>query len=83
MQELRAVIKYPGAKWRIADWIIGMMPEHKSYLEPFFGSGAIFFRKPPSRIETINDLDGDAVNLFTCIRDRPDELDRAVAMVIL
>lgn len=30
MQQLRTVIKYPGAKWRIADWIIGHMPEHHS-----------------------------------------------------
>jgi site-specific DNA-adenine methylase len=32
---MRAVLKYPGAKWRIADWIISYMPEHRSYLEPF------------------------------------------------
>lgn len=36
----RSVIKYPGAKWSIAQWIISVMPPHKSYLEPFFGSGA-------------------------------------------
>lgn len=76
----RTVLKYPGAKWSIADWIISNMPPHKSYLEPFFGSGAVFFRKPPARIETVNDLDGEIVNLFTCIRDRPGELERAVAL---
>lgn len=56
------------------------MPPHKSYLEPFFGSGAVFFHKPPSRIETINDLDGEIVNLFSVIRDRPRDLERAVAL---
>lgn len=80
MTELRAILKYPGAKWRIADWIINAMPEHKSYVEPFFGSGAVFFRKSASRIETINDLDDDVVNLFRCIRDRADELCRAVTL---
>lgn len=80
MNELRTILKYPGAKWRIADWIVNLMPEHKSYLEPYFGSGAALFRKPPSRIETINDLDGDVVNLFRCIRERGDELARAVAL---
>ena len=68
--EPRTVLKYPGSKWRIADWIIALMPPHKSYLEPFFGSGAVFFRKDPSRIETINDLDGEIVNLFRVIRER-------------
>lgn len=76
----RTVIKYPGAKWGIAQWIVSVMPPHKSYLEPFFGSGAVFFNKPPSRIETINDLDGEIVNLFTVIRDRTEELERAVAL---
>ncbi len=76
----RPVIKYPGAKWSIAQWIISVMPPHKSYLEPFFGSGAVFFCKPPSRIETINDLDGEIVNLFTVIRDRSEDLERAVSL---
>lgn len=74
MQQLRTVIKYPGAKWRIAEWVIDHMPEHKSYVEPYFGSGAVFFRKPASRIETINDLDEGIINLFRCIREDPDRL---------
>lgn len=77
---VRAVLKYPGSKWRLADWIVSLMPPHKSYLEPFFGSGAVFFKKPPSRIETINDLDGEIVNLFRCIRERSEKLARAVAL---
>lgn len=76
----RAIIKYPGAKWRMADWIVSLMPPHRSYLEPFFGSGAVFFCKPPSRIETINDLDGDIVNLFQVLRDQTEELIRAVSL---
>lgn len=75
---MNAVLKYPGAKWSIADWIIGYFPDHHSYLEPFFGSGAVLFRKPRSHIETVNDLDGDVVNLFSCIRHDPEKLARLV-----
>lgn len=71
---MRAIIKYPGAKWRIADWIISYFPKHHSYLEPFFGSGAVLFRKNRSAIETVNDLDGDVVNLFDWIREDPERL---------
>ncbi len=39
----------------------------------------LFFNKRPSRIETINDLNSDVVNLFRCIRDYPDELARLIA----
>ncbi len=77
---VRPVLKYPGSKWRLAEWIISIMPPHKSYVEPFFGSGAVFFNKPPSRIETINDLDGEIVNLFRVVREQPEELERAVAL---
>ena len=76
--QMKPVLKYPGSKWRLAEWIVSLMPPHKSYLEPFFGSGAVFFKKPPSRIETINDLDGEIINLFRCIREQPEELMRAV-----
>ena len=73
---MRAVIKYPGSKWRIADWIISFFPEHHSYVEPFFGSGAVFFQKEPSHIETINDLDGEVVNFFEWVRNDPEQLAR-------
>ena len=75
---MNAVLKYPGAKWSLAAWIISHFPPHHSYLEPFFGSGAVLFNKPRSDIETINDLDGDVVNLFRCIRQDPEKLGRMV-----
>ena len=71
---MNAILKYPGAKWRIADWIISQFPKHKVYCEPFFGSGGVFFNKTPSAIETINDIDGNVVNLFKVCRERPAEL---------
>lgn len=73
---MKSVIKYPGSKWRLAKWIINFFPSHHSYLEPFFGSGAVLFNKPRSNIETVNDLDGNVVNLFECIREDPEKLAR-------
>jgi len=76
---MQTVLKYPGSKWKIADWIIGHFPNHHTYLEPYFGSGAVLFKKAPSAIETINDLDGIVINLFKVIRERPEELARLIA----
>lgn len=67
-------MNYPGAKWRIANWIIEHFPEHKTYVEAYAGSAAVFFRKEPSRIETINDLDNEVINLFECIRKDSEKL---------
>ncbi len=71
---MNAILKYPGAKWKIADFIVEKIPEHNFYLEPWFGSGAVFFNKPPSKHEIINDIDGLVVNFFEVCRDYPDEL---------
>ena len=71
------VMKYPGSKNSIAQWIISHFPhdyQSMTYLEPFFGSGSVFFRKERSAIETINDLDNEISNLFLQIRDNSDEL---------
>lgn len=77
---IQPVLKYPGAKWSIAKWILGFIPEHDVYLEPFFGSGAVFFNKRPARIETINDIGSDVVNLFRVIRTKTDELAALIEM---
>lgn len=77
---MKAILKYPGSKWRISDWIISHFPPHKVYLEPYFGSGAVFFNKEPAYIETVNDIDGNIVNLFRVCRENPEELARAINM---
>lgn len=71
---MNTVLKYPGAKNRLAPWILEYIPKHDVYLEPYFGSGAIFFNKEPSKIETINDLNGDVVNYFKILRNNSSEL---------
>lgn len=75
---MKSVLKYPGAKWGIANWVIGFFPKHHSYLEPFFGSGGVFFNKDRSNIETINDIDGEVINLFECIREDPEKLAKRI-----
>lgn len=72
------VLKWPGSKWSIANEIIEIMPKHNIYLEPFFGSGAVFFSKKPCNTEILNDLDGEIVNLFKAIRDDSEKLSLAI-----
>jgi len=75
---MRNVLKYPGSKWNIAGKLVNLIPEHHSYVEPFFGSGAVLFNKPESSIETVNDLDSNVVNLFRCIQVDAERLARMV-----
>lgn len=80
---MKAIFRYPGSKWGIADWIIKHFPEGYEkmvYLEPFAGSAAVFFTKKPGTVETINDLNSDIVNLFKVLREHPEELKRALQL---
>lgn len=48
-------ITYYGGKQQMASIIIGMMPQHRIYCEPYFGGGGVFFAKGASFLEAIND----------------------------
>jgi DNA adenine methylase len=71
---------YYGAKWRIANRIIDLLPPHNAWVEGFCGSAAITLAKPPAPIEVINDLDGQIVNVFAQLRNNSEALCRAIAL---
>jgi DNA adenine methylase len=79
-EKIGVTLKYPGAKWVLAQWIIAQFPEHTTYIEPYFGSGAVFFTKEPAKYEIINDIDEQVVNLFRVIRSQGDELACQIEM---
>lgn len=80
-RKVKAIMKYPGSKWSMSDWIISFFPPHHSYLEPFFGSGAVLFNKPRSNIETVNDLDDNVINLFEWIKKDPEKLAHEIYFI--
>ena len=77
---MKRILNYPGSKWSSADLIINQMQPHETYIEPFFGSGAVFFNKDKAKVETINDMDGRIVNFFEVCRDYPEQLVNKIIM---
>lgn len=77
---MKPPIGYYGSKNRIADQIAALFPQHLHYVEPYAGSLAVLLAKPPSQMETVNDLDGDIVTFWRVLRDRPDDLARVCAL---
>lgn len=57
-----------GAKRDLADTIVSEFGPHKAYWEPFCGSMAVLFAKPTCRMETVNDLHEDLINLACVVR---------------
>ncbi len=74
MGKIKIPVRRYGGKSYIAQWIVSLMPEHETYVEPFVGSGAVFFAKPPSQAEFLNDKEQRIINVFRQIQQRPFEL---------
>ncbi len=62
------IIPWVGGKRRLAKTILPQFPEHTCYVEPFCGAAALYFMKPPSTAEVINDINGELVNLYRVIQ---------------
>lgn len=65
-----------GGKSTLRKKIIELIPEHTCYAEPFFGAGWVFFGKDPSKVEVINDIDRELINLFKMIKYHEEEVSR-------
>lgn len=69
-------LPYVGGKRRIARRIISLIPEHTTYVEPFAGGAQVFFHKPRSKVEVLNDVDEEVTNFLVVAQRHPTELAR-------
>ncbi|MGL6022498.1 MAG: DNA adenine methylase [Chitinophagaceae bacterium] len=75
-------MKYWGGKQQLAPRIIKIIPEHRAYIEPFFGGGAVFFAKPKSKIEIINDISDNMVNFYKTIKRNFENLKSEIDVTL-
>ncbi len=78
-KEIRApLMKWPGGKRALVSHIVATFPQSfKTYYEPFFGGGAIFFAVRPKNA-ILADVNDDLINCYRVVRDSPDELIRVL-----
>lgn len=73
---LKPPISRLGGKSKLRKKIIDLIPEHICYCEVFFGAGWVYFGKEPSKVEVINDIDSELINLFKMIKYHEEEVTR-------
>lgn len=69
-----------GGKFSHLSWLLPLLPDCHHYCEPFAGSAAVLLNREPSPVETYNDVDGEVVNFFRVLREKPEMLTRAVGL---
>lgn len=78
MDEMKAapLVPWIGGKRRLVKHILPLFPEHTCYVEPFCGAAALYFAKEASKVEVLNDINGDMVNLYRVVRHHVEEFNR-------
>lgn len=72
---LKAPFGWIGGKSRLAKDIINLIPEdHTKYIEVFGGAGSVLYSKEKSKLEVLNDVNGELINLHRAIRNNPQTL---------
>jgi len=69
---LRQAFASSGGKFRIAKKIVALMPNHKTYVEPFAGGASVYFAKEPSEVEVLNDKDKDVAFAYKFMKNISD-----------
>ncbi len=75
---LKAPFPYEGGKSRVAAEVWARFGTVKSYVEPFFGSGAVLLGRPQpfTGLETVNDKDHFIANFWRAMKHDPEGLAR-------
>lgn len=78
MKDLKTPTSYYGGKQNLVTTILPLIPYHKTYIEPFVGGGAIFWAKPKSDVEIINDTNRELINFYDIIQNEFVELEKTI-----
>lgn len=78
----KPAVTWAGGKSRLLKHLLPRIPAHTCYVEAFAGGLAVLLAKERSQIEVVNDIDGDLVNFYRCVRFHPDPLVAELEFVL-
>lgn len=74
---------YLGGKSKLYKKIIPLIPPHTCYAEPFCGAGWVFWKKPDSKIEVLNDINKELITLYRVVQNHLEEFIRCFKWSLL
>ena len=81
---MESFIRWIGGKRLLRKQIIAEFPkQYGRYVEVFGGAGWVLFEKEASRFEVYNDIDGELVNLFRCIKYHRKAVEEELKLTIM
>lgn len=79
---MKTPITYYGGKQKLVQYILPLIPEHTVYTEPFVGGGAVFFAKPKSEVEVINDTNKNLITFYRVAQTDFTSLEKEVRITL-
>jgi DNA adenine methylase len=79
---MKPPFSYYGGKQKLVRRILTMIPDHQLYAEPFVGGGAVFWNKPPSMLEVINDTNRELVNFYRVVQHDYVSLEKQIQITL-
>lgn len=79
---MKTPISYYGGKQKLSKTIVSLLPAHTLYCEPFIGGAAIFFAKPPSQVEVLNDTNRELINFYRIVQQDFTSLEKEIRITL-
>ena len=73
---MKSPLKWVGGKSKLAAQITERIPSHHAYAEVFAGAGWVFFHKRESRVEVLNDINGELISFYRVLQNHLEEFCR-------
>jgi DNA adenine methylase len=73
-KKLKGYHGWVGGKSKLANDIVELLPKHEMYVEVFGGALNVLFAKEKIKLEVVNDINGELINMHRAVRKSPESL---------
>jgi DNA adenine methylase len=79
---IKTPISYYCGKQKLCKRIVSLIPDHNLYCEPFLGGAAVFFSKPQSNVEVLNDTNKELINFYRVVQNDFVSLEKEIRITL-